>query len=238
MAIRRIHKKQNTTTESSKAPNAKTQSEKSQPDSHYLDIFRSELPTADDVDELVRAIISDRVAKHLVIFYLDEEHRVLAYTIMTVGPLRMASISQRDLFQRAVETGAAAIMLAHLSSPGKRSVDSRRHTIAEAMARGGQNSRYSHSGPCDSDSAGFRLSEGPPEPIIHGATMVARFTAPLIRQRTRPVFRIVLDGAGSTQCCRSKPISNRIGNLIKSCISLILFFSKQTLLNRPLLLQV
>jgi len=113
MAIRRIHKKQNSTTESSKAPNAKTQSEKSRQDSHYLEIFRSHLTTADDVDELVRAIISDRVAKHLVIFYLDEEHRVLAYTIMTVGPLRMASISQRDLFQRAVETGAAAIMLAH-----------------------------------------------------------------------------------------------------------------------------
>ena len=53
------------------------------------------------------------MAKHLVIFYLDEEHRVLAYTIMTVGPLRMTSISQRALFQTAVEAGAAAIMLAH-----------------------------------------------------------------------------------------------------------------------------
>ena len=113
MAIRRIHKKQNTTTESSEAPNTKTQCEKSNPDSHYLEIFRSQLTTADDVDELVKAIISDRVAKHLAIFYLDEEHRILAYTIMTVGPLRMTSISQRELFQRAVETGAAAIMLAH-----------------------------------------------------------------------------------------------------------------------------
>ncbi|HQX50393.1 MAG TPA: JAB domain-containing protein [Planctomycetaceae bacterium] len=113
MAIRRIPKKQNTTTESSEAPNANIQSEMSRSDSHYLEIFRSQLTTADDVDELVRAIISERVAKHLVIFYLDEEHRVLAYTIMTVGPLRMTSISQRALFQTAVETGATAIMLAH-----------------------------------------------------------------------------------------------------------------------------
>ena len=113
MAILRVHTIPTASRKPQKTPNTATQDRDAERQAHYVDIFRSHLTTADAVDELVRAIISDRTAKHLVIFYLDEEHRVLSYTIMTVGPLRIASISQRELFQRAIETGAAAIMLAH-----------------------------------------------------------------------------------------------------------------------------
>ena len=37
----------------------------------------------------------------------------LTWTILTDEPLRMASISEREQFQRATATGASAIMLAH-----------------------------------------------------------------------------------------------------------------------------
>jgi len=52
------------------------------------------------------------------------------------------------------------------------------------------------------------------------------------------MFRIVLDGTGSTKRCRSKPTSDLIGDLIKSGIFLVLLLGKQFFLNRPLLLQV
>lgn len=112
MAILRVHKKRNKASETSNSPNATTQSQVSQRSTHLLDIFRSRLTNPEEVDELVRAIISEQTSKHLAIFYLDEEHRLLAYTIHAAGPLKMPSISQRELFQRALETEASAIMMA------------------------------------------------------------------------------------------------------------------------------
>ncbi|MFO1004127.1 MAG: JAB domain-containing protein [Planctomycetaceae bacterium] len=112
MAILRVHKRQNKTVETPNTPNATTQSGTSQRLMHLLDIFRTHLTTAEEVDELVRAIISEQTTKHLAAFYLDEEHRLLAYTIQAAGPLKMPSIPQRELFQRAVETGASAIIMA------------------------------------------------------------------------------------------------------------------------------
>ena len=113
MAIKRVHRKSNDSSNTLQTQTSTTQSENPQRLSHLLDIFRSHLTNSEQVDELVRAIISERTAKHLAVFYLDEEHRLLAYTILSDGPLRMASISQRELFQRAAATGASAIMLAH-----------------------------------------------------------------------------------------------------------------------------
>lgn len=75
--------------------------------------FRMSLATAEEVNLMVQVMIVHSTAKHLIVFYLDDEHRLLAYTIMSDGPLKVASISQRELFQRAVETGASAIFLAH-----------------------------------------------------------------------------------------------------------------------------
>jgi hypothetical protein len=46
------------------------------------------------------------------------------------------------------------------------------------------------------------------------------------------VFSIVLNGAGSTQRCRSKTTSDLIGNLIQSGIFLVLLLSKQTVSER------
>ena len=112
MAILRVHKKLNKASETPNTPNATTQSEVSQRLTHLLDIFRSHLTNPEEVDELVRAIISEQTTKHLAVFYLDEEHRLLAYTIQAAGPLKMPSMSQRELFQRAVETGASAIIMA------------------------------------------------------------------------------------------------------------------------------
>jgi len=113
MAIRRVKNKPEKVKKSSQALNATIQSIGPQRLQQHSEIFRSHLTTAEDTDELVRAIISERTAKHLVVFYLDEEHRLLAYTILTDGPLSLPKISQRELFQRAFDTRASAIMLAH-----------------------------------------------------------------------------------------------------------------------------
>ena len=69
MAILRVHKKQNKTVETPNTPNATTQSGTSRRLMHLLDIFRTHLTTAEEVDELVRAIISEQTTKHLAAFY-------------------------------------------------------------------------------------------------------------------------------------------------------------------------
>ena len=113
MAIRRVHTKPAESENPRETSNSTTQSHDPQRLQQHCENFRSYLRTAEDTDELARALISQRTAKHLAIFYLDEEHRLLAYTILTDGPLSLPMISQRELFQRAFDTRASAIMLAH-----------------------------------------------------------------------------------------------------------------------------
>jgi DNA repair protein RadC len=82
------------------------------------EIFGSYLRTADETNSIVRAMISQRTVPHFVIFYLDEEHRLLAYTVLADGPQSLPMISKRDLFQRAFDTNASAIMLARYHPEG------------------------------------------------------------------------------------------------------------------------
>lgn len=119
MAIRRVSTKPTALTDSQDAPQTRTQSWDSHRQAQHLQRFRSRLTTADDVDELIRAIITEQTAKHLAIFYLDEEHGVISYTIMTDGPLQIASISQRQLFKKAFDVNAIAVVVAHHHPAGQ-----------------------------------------------------------------------------------------------------------------------
>ena len=113
MAIRRVQTKPTASTNPQDVSQARTQTGDSHRQAQHLQRFRPRLTNADDVDELVRAIITERTAKHLVVFYLDAEHGVISYTIIADGPLKIASMTQRELFKKAFDVDATAIVVAH-----------------------------------------------------------------------------------------------------------------------------
>ena len=66
-----------------------------------------------DVANFVRSILTDNSREHLVALYLDAQHQVAAYSIVSIGSANYAPVSPREVFQRAVLAGAIAIVVAH-----------------------------------------------------------------------------------------------------------------------------
>ena len=66
-----------------------------------------------DVANFVRSILTDNSREHFVAMYLNTSHQVAAYSIVSIGSANSAPVAPRELFQRAVLTGAISIVVAH-----------------------------------------------------------------------------------------------------------------------------
>ena len=67
----------------------------------------------DDVANFVRSILTDNSREHFVALYLNASHQVAAYSIVSIGSANSAPVAPREVFQRAVLTGAISIVVAH-----------------------------------------------------------------------------------------------------------------------------
>jgi len=68
---------------------------------------------AADVASFVRSVLTDNSREHFVAMYLDSLHRVTAYSVISIGTANMAPVAPREVFQRAILSGAIAIVVAH-----------------------------------------------------------------------------------------------------------------------------
>ena len=66
-----------------------------------------------DVANFVRSILTDNSREHFVALYLNASHHVAAYSIVSIGSANSAPVAPREVFQRAVLTGAISIVVAH-----------------------------------------------------------------------------------------------------------------------------
>lgn len=74
-------------------------------------MFKITSPT--DVADFVRSVLTDNSREHFVALYLNSAHEVVTYSIVSIGTANSALASPREVFQRAVLTGAIAIVVAH-----------------------------------------------------------------------------------------------------------------------------
>ena len=66
-----------------------------------------------DVANFVRSILTDNSREHFVALYLNAQHQVASYSIISIGTANFAPVSPREVFQRAVLTGAISLVVAH-----------------------------------------------------------------------------------------------------------------------------
>ena len=66
-----------------------------------------------DVATFVRSILTDNSREHFVSLYLDGAHRVVSYSIISIGTANTSLVHPREVFQRAISTGAVAIIISH-----------------------------------------------------------------------------------------------------------------------------
>lgn len=74
---------------------------------------RFTMGNAEDVARFVRAHLVDNSREQFVALYLDAAHSVACYSLLSIGVANSALVHPRELFQRAILTGAIAIIVAH-----------------------------------------------------------------------------------------------------------------------------
>ncbi len=73
----------------------------------------------DDVAAFVRSVLIDNSREHLVALYLDGAHQVSSYSLISVGSANSAVVHPREVFQRAIVSGAVALAIAHNHPSGE-----------------------------------------------------------------------------------------------------------------------
>lgn len=67
----------------------------------------------DDIACLVRSVLTENSREHFVAIYLDGAHQVASYSIISIGSANVTVVHPREVFQRAVLTGAISIVISH-----------------------------------------------------------------------------------------------------------------------------
>lgn len=86
---------------------------------HGTQVARFSISGPVEVADFVRSVLPDNSREHCVVLYLDASHQVASYSIVTTGTANSAQLHAREVFQRAVVTGAIAVVLAHNHPSGK-----------------------------------------------------------------------------------------------------------------------
>ena len=99
-------------------------------------MFRTSGPA--DVANFVRSILTDNSREHFVALYLDGQNQVAAYSIVSIGSANYAPVAPREVFQRAVLTGAVAIVLAHNHPSGSTIPSSDDRAVTRRLREAGE----------------------------------------------------------------------------------------------------
>jgi len=91
-----------------------------------------------DVANFVRSILTDNSREHFVALYLNASHQVAAYSIVSIGSANSAPVAPRELFQRAVLTGAISMVVAHNHPSDSTDPSSEDRAVTKRLREAGQ----------------------------------------------------------------------------------------------------
>lgn len=74
-----------------------------------------------DASKFIKKHLPDNSREHFVCLYLDGQHAVIAYAIVSSGIANQTTVHAREIFQRAVLCGAIAVLIAHNHPSGNTS---------------------------------------------------------------------------------------------------------------------
>ena len=67
----------------------------------------------DDIARFVRSVLTENSREHCIAIYLDGAHQVASYSIISIGSANVTVVHPREIFQRAVLTGAVSVVISH-----------------------------------------------------------------------------------------------------------------------------
>ncbi len=72
-----------------------------------------QIKKAEDVADFVRSVMIDNSREQFFALYLDGKHAVVSYSLISIGTANSAPVHPREVFQRAILSGAIAVVVAH-----------------------------------------------------------------------------------------------------------------------------
>jgi DNA repair protein RadC len=88
--------------------------------------------------EFIRKILPDNSREHFVALYLDAAHQVVSYSVLSTGLANSTQVHPREVFQRAVLTGAIAVIIAHNHPSGQTEASADDHKVTKSIKEAAQ----------------------------------------------------------------------------------------------------
>jgi DNA repair protein RadC len=96
------------------------------------------LSCAKDAAELIRKILPDNSREHLVVLYLDGAHQTISYAVTATGAANVVAVHPREVFQRAVLVGAAALIISHNHPSGSVEASEQDRVLTYVLKKAGE----------------------------------------------------------------------------------------------------
>lgn len=71
------------------------------------------------VARFIRSTLTDNSREHVVALYLDGAHQIACYSVISIGAANSCTLHPREVYQRAILSGACALILAHNHPSGQ-----------------------------------------------------------------------------------------------------------------------
>ena len=71
------------------------------------------LRSPQDSQAFIRSVLPDNSREHCIALYLNAANEVICYSLISTGTADAATVSPRDIFQRALAAGAVALIFSH-----------------------------------------------------------------------------------------------------------------------------
>lgn len=68
---------------------------------------------SEDVARFVRSILTENSREHFVAMYLNGSHNVASFSTISIGTANSTLVHPREVFQRAILTGAVSLVVSH-----------------------------------------------------------------------------------------------------------------------------
>lgn len=94
---------------------------------------------AKDVADFVRSkVLKDNTKEHFILLSLDASHKVISYSVISVGTANYSVVHPREVFQVAILSGAVAIIVAHNHPSGSSLPSDADHEVTKKLKDAGE----------------------------------------------------------------------------------------------------
>lgn len=96
-----------------------------------------QIKKAQDVADFVRSVMIDNSREQFFALYLDCQHTVAGYSLISIGIANSAPVHPREVFQRAILSGAIAVVVAHNHPSGRVDASEADHRVTKELRAAG-----------------------------------------------------------------------------------------------------